>query len=242
MKQLFIILLVLPLMAMSQTFEKKMFSMTEFTVKQGHTAQFMEGVKKWKECYNENEGTNSWGFWSRVQGENNVYGVTGYMPNWADMDKEDMAGKSCRMLAMTFIVPHVEKSHYSISKTLPDWSKKTLATDVKLVWATYFKVKNGALFSEIIKEVTATIAAEEGEARGYWYSFMGGGEDDPNYMVTDLFSSYAAIDEDDKKDGPFALYKKVHGDKKAKQMMEKWSMAVGGSWSYIWEFNEELSN
>jgi len=49
MKQLFIILLVLPLMAMSQTFEKKMFSMTEFTVKQGHTAQFMEGVKKWKE-------------------------------------------------------------------------------------------------------------------------------------------------------------------------------------------------
>jgi hypothetical protein len=241
MKQVFIILMMLPLMTMAQMTDG-LLTLSEITVKQGHNAQFMEGVKKWKECYNKEEGKDSWAFWSRVQGEGNVYGISGDMPNWAEMDNEDMASKSCRMIVMNFITPHIEKVNYNITKKLPAWSRKSKKTDTKIVWITYFRVKNDVLFTELIKEITETIISEEGEPRGNWYGFMGGSEDAPNYMVSDLFKSYAGIDEGEKKNSPFGIYKKVKGDKKANQMMDKWISAVDGSWSYLWELNTELSN
>jgi hypothetical protein len=241
MKKVFIILLMLPLMTMAQMTEG-LLTLSEITVKQGHNAQFMEGVKKWKECYNKEEGTNSWAFWSRLQGEGNVYVISGNMPNWAEMDKEDMASKSCSMIAMNFITPHVEKINYNITKTLPEWSKKSENTDTKLAWVTSFRVKNNVLFAEIIKEITEAIISEEGEPRGNWYRFMGGSEDAPDYMVSDLFKSYAGVDENEKRNGPFGIYKKVNGDKKANQMMDRWMNAIDGSWSYIYELNTALSN
>jgi hypothetical protein len=241
MKNLLILLMVLPFLAMAQMTEG-LLTLTEITVKQGHDAQFLAGVKQWKACYNEEKGTDTWAFWSRVQGEGSVYGITGDMSNWAQMDKEDMAGKSCRMMVMNLIMPHVEKIDYNITKKLTDWSKKSASADTKLVWVTYFRVKNQALFAEIIREMTDAIISKEGEPRGGWYRFMGGSENTPHYMVSDLFTGYAAIDEDQKRDGPFEIYKKVKGDKKAGQLMDKWRSAVDGYWSYIWELNEELSN
>ncbi|SDG77613.1 hypothetical protein [Psychroflexus sediminis] len=242
MKKLVMIILMLPLVAMAQEVDSQLLTLTEFTVKQGHAAQFLEGVKKWKTCYNENNGTNSWNFWSRVQGEGNVYGVSGNMSNWAEMDNDDEAGEACRVVAMNFIMPHVEKVVYDITRSIPKWSKKNPSTDMKLVWVTYFKVKDRAMFNEIVKDVSGTLADEEGEPRGYWYGFMGGGLDAPDYMVSETFPSYAALDEDDKKDSPFTVYKKVHGDKKAKEMNEMWSKAVDKGWSYLWELNQDLSN
>ena len=95
--------------------------------------------------------------------------------------------------------------------------------DSQLVWVTFFRVNDSRTFSRIIKDVTAVMTEKEGEPRGYWYSFMGGGENDPDYMVSRTYPNYAALDVEE--DGPFKMY-----------------MDVDATWSYIWEFNEELSN
>lgn len=240
MKKLLIIILMLPLMAISQDAKEQLLSLTEFTVKHGHSAPFLDGIKKVKECYTENGGKDTWNFWSRVQGVGDVYGVSSFMPNWAEMDKEDEAWDSCRMIMMNFIMPHVESVNYSIAQTQSGWSKKGSSDDMKLVWVTYFRVKNGALFTEVVKDVTSTLAKEEGDNRGYWYSFMGGGESDADYMVSEPYSGYAALDKDYM--NPFKVYEKVHGEKKTKEMREKWRNALDGSWSYIYKLNEELSN
>lgn len=242
MKNLFMLLLMLPMMVISQESESELMTMTEFIVKQGHSVQFKDGVKKWKTCYNENQGSDSWSFWSRVHGERNVYGVTGYMPNWAEMDKDDEAGNSCRVVAMNFIMPHVEKAKFKITKTLPAWSRKSSTEETKLVWVSYFRVKDRLAFSQIVKDVTTVMTDKEGEPRGYWFEFMGGGEMEPDYMVSSTYSSYADIDLEEKKDGPFSMYKKAKGDKKAKEMNDQWKMAVDAGWSYIWEYDKELSN
>jgi len=47
---------ILPLMTLSQM-DDGLQSLTEFTVKQEQSTPFLEGVKKWKERYNEKEGT-----------------------------------------------------------------------------------------------------------------------------------------------------------------------------------------
>lgn len=242
MKKVLIILMVLPLFAVAQMTEG-LLDLTEITVKQGHNAQFLAGVKQWKDCYTKENGPDSWSFWSRVQGEGRVYGISSAMVNWAEMDKDPTAAsKSCRMMVDNLIMPHIEKIDYNITKGLTDWSKKSATDQPKLVWVTYFRVKNGIAFSEIIKEMTDVMVSVEGEPRGQWYRFMGGAEDAPHYMVSDLFTSYAALDEDEKRDGPFKMYKKAKGDKKAAQLMEKWMSAVDAQWSYIWELNVELSN
>jgi hypothetical protein len=240
MKKLVLILLILPFVALGQSFEKGILSMTSITVKQGHRMQFEDGVKKWKECMLENGTEDSWNIWTRVQGEGTVYGLSGMMENWAEMDEEDEAGKSCYSIVTNFIMPHVEKVSYSMASTLPDWSKKTMATDTKLIWVSYFRVKNGMLFSEVVKDVTSTIANKEGESRGLWYAFEGGSEHDPDYMVVSSYNGYAALDIEE--DGPFKVYENVHGKKKTDAMRENWRNAVDAGWSYIYEHKPELSN
>lgn len=242
MKKLCFAVFLLPLMVIGQTFEKGLLSMTEITVKIGHSAQFEDGMKKWKECMVENETTGNWAVWERVQGEGNVYGITGNMEKWAEMDEEssDPASGKCVAIFYNFIVPHVEKVSNAITTTLPEWSKKTMSTDTKLVWVSYFKVKNYDLFSNTVKDVSSTIASKEGTPRGQWYAFQGGSEHDPDYMVVSTFNSYAALDEDE--DGPFKVYENVHGKKKADQMKENWRNSVDTGWSYLWELQTELSN
>ncbi len=66
MKKLLILLMIFPLMAFAQEVEERIMTMTEFKIKQGHGAQFKDGVKKWKECYTNDGGENTWGFWSRM--------------------------------------------------------------------------------------------------------------------------------------------------------------------------------
>lgn len=49
---------ILPLTALLQMYDG-LQSLTESTAKQEQSAPFLEGVKKWKERYNEKEGTGS---------------------------------------------------------------------------------------------------------------------------------------------------------------------------------------
>lgn len=242
MKQLCIAMLLLPFMVMAQTFEKGILTMNTITVKQGHAAQFTDGVKKWTECMKENGTTRNWNFWSRVQGEGSVYGLTGMMANWAEMDdeSEDPAGAKCASTVSNFIMPHVEKVNRDMANTLPDWSKKTMATDTKLVWVTYFRVNNSTAFGEVIKEISGNLRATEGDARGQWYSFAGGGEESPDYMVVRSLSGYAELDVE--RDGPWKVYENVHGKKKTDDLRAKYRSAVDNSWAYLWSLNEKLSN
>lgn len=241
MKKVLIIIMLLPFMAVSQTFEKGLLGMSSLTVKLGHSAQFEDGVKKWKECYLGNEGDWSWGMWKRVQGEGTVYALNGLMENWAEMDvSDDEAGKDCASIVMNFIMPHVEKSSYNLAMTLPDWSRKSIGAETGLVWVSYFRVKDRDMFVDVVKDVTSVMAEKEGEPRGYWYSFQGGGEYAPDYMVSSPYANFAALDEDE--EGAFTMYEKAKGKKKADEMKNKWRMAVDAGWSYIWEYKEELSN
>jgi hypothetical protein len=241
MKKLLMIIMILPFMGFAQEDEEQILSMTQFHIKQGHSAQFEDGVKKYNECYGNDNGKETWNFWKRVQGEGSVYGVSSFMEKWAEMDADDPAGKDCYNIVVNYIMPHVESTRYDLAMTMPDWSRKTARESTpKLLWATYYDVKKDGKFSEIVSEVIATMKEKEGDSRAYWYDIMGGDKDGANYMVTTLYGSYAELDMD--KDSPYEMYVKAKGEKKAKALSEEWNKAVNNSWSYIWEFKSELSN
>ena len=68
MKKLFYLLLLCPILMLSQENESFLLNLSEITLKPGHEAQFIEGVKAYKKCYNDNEGKENWNMWRRMQG------------------------------------------------------------------------------------------------------------------------------------------------------------------------------
>lgn len=239
MRKLFFLLALIPAFMLAQTPDSMLLSVTEITVKQGHSAQFEEGVKKWKECYLENEGKDSWNFWRRMQGEGSVYVMSGSMDNWAEMDQEDPVNKECAAVLLNFIMPHVDKVVYSVSRSMPEYSR-VMPEDTKLVWVTFFRVKDDTAFREIISAVSGAIKAKEGTARGMWYNYMGGAPDAADYMVSTPYSGFAQLDIT--RDSPSKIYENAVGKKKADEMSAKWDAAVEDGWSYIYTLNSELSN
>lgn len=240
MKKLVLLLVLIPMLALSQNDGSKLLSMTEITVKSGHESQFIAGVKMWKECYLKNKGTDKFNVWRRVQGEGVMYVLTGMMDNWVEMDKEDAAGKECQIKVLDFIMPHVEKINYSIARTMPEVSMATPAEGTKLVWVSFFRTTNGTVFNEAIKEISSTIKSVEGTTRGTWYSFNGGGPDAPEYMVSTPYKGYADLDI--KRDGVWKIYENKHGKKKSDDLRAKFRASLENDWSYLYSLNEELSN
>ncbi len=219
--------------------EAPLLTSTEITVKQGHNVQFMDAVKKWKECYLENNGPDTWNIWRRVQGEGTVYILSGNMKNWAEMDKEDAAGEECGRIVLNDILPHVEKTSYRVSRLMPEISREP-SVDMGLVWVTYFKVKNFDDFNEIIKGATAAVKAKEGSYRGIWYSNIGGPGINADYFVSTPFKNFAELDIE--RDTPAKIYGDAVGEKKAATLSQKWRDAVEEEWSYILRLNKELSH
>lgn len=213
-------------------------SMTEFVVKPGHNTQFVEGIKAWKECYVENGGDWTWNMWSRVQGEGNVYGLTSYMENWAQMDDmSDEAGQACQSLAVNLINPNVEKATGNLARTIPSMSKDLVSMDVLNV--TYWRISNGTLFWETVRQVNSAISELEGEPRGYWYYGVGGDLNAPHAFVVNPYENFAAMDVD--RDGPWEIIEEVHGSDKRAELQNNYREAVDVSWSYMYRRVADLS-
>ncbi|MCA0153557.1 hypothetical protein [Winogradskyella vincentii] len=240
MKKLSILLLVVPFFLMGQDDNSAMINnVTHIKVKMGHDAQFIDGVKKYKKCYAENGGEDTWNFWNRVQGSSSVYAVTDTMANWAEMDEgPDEASGKCRELMMESIMPHMKDVNYMITMSMPDISNDSQDPATK-VWVTYFRVSNYADFMSVIKAVSGAIKKAEGDERAYWYEVQGGSEKDADYLVAWPFEKYADLDKD--QDGVWAVYSKEHGEEKTAEMRAKFNAAVDGSWSYIYSKNMDMS-
>ena len=230
-------LLLLSTTGNSQDAESFILNVTEFTIKYGQDSKFTEGVKKWNKCYNDNNGTEKWRVWHRLQGKGNVYVMAGRMENWAQMEAENPAAKSCRSIALDFITPYIENTEFNIARSMPKISRKTELADMSLIWSTGFKVNNDMAFNEVIEEVTAAVNTKEGDRKGYWYNVMGGEKMD--YFVSAPYSGFAALDKEE--DSVWKIYESVHGEKKTKDIREKFRTSVDNIWSYVYTYEKELS-
>lgn len=239
LKKLIYLLLLLPVATMAQDNNKTLLNISEITVKQGHDAQFIEGVKLYKECYLKNKGTDHWNLWHRVQGKGNVYVLTSTMAKWVDMDKKDEAGDACRQTVVDFIMPNVESIEYNIAQAMPDLSGP-LMDSTKLIWVTSFKVSNSTDFNDVVKGISSALKTTEGKYRGYWYHVMGGAPETPDYFTTEPFKGFADLDKD--QDGVWKVYEKVNGKKAGDALRVKLRGSVDKIWSYIYTLNNALSN
>lgn len=230
---------IVPLTIYGQNTIGQILNATEFTVASGHEMQFIEGVKLWKECYKENNGTQNFNVWRRYQGEGIVYVITGLVENWAAMDIEDAAGKSCRITSIRMIMPHVEKMDYSTARSMPEYSQEP-QEDTTMFWVYFFRVTNSTTFNEVAKELTSTIRQKEGKPRGQWFSYMGAGPDAPHFMISVPFKGFPDLDVT--RDGVWKVYESVHGKKKSDDLRAKWRSSIENSWDYLYTLNKEMSN
>lgn len=240
MKKMIVMLLLFPLLGLAQEEESRILQMFELKLKMNEGSKFQEGMKKWKDCYLENSGTDTWNVWNRIQGEGGVVAVTFYMDNWAEMDKgPDAADTACEAIFRSDVFPYVESMNRHIATTMPAYSKSPTSGN-EVVWVTYFKTNNSSVFNEVIKEVSSTYREAKGEPLGYWYDFAGGGQDGPDYMVSTAYKNFAGLDAE--WDGPWEVYEKKHGKEKMTKMRDKLRESLEDSWAYMYRLNKDLSN
>jgi hypothetical protein len=239
LKKLIWCLALLPMTAIAQENTNSLMTISEFTIKPGHNDQFLEGVKLWKETYLKNKGKDHWALWHRLQGEGNVYVLTGNMVNWAQMDEKDAAGEASRNIARDFIWPNIESSNFSIAQRMPGLSGKP-SDSTKLVWVTYFKVNKSRVFTDVVKDLSAVIRSAEGNSRGSWFHLEGGGPESPNYFVVETAGGFSDLDKPE--DNPFDVYEKAKGKEAADALILKANSSITNIWSYIYTLKEDLSN
>lgn len=239
MKKLILLLLVIPFLGLAQEQDRRILHMWELTIKNNHGEKFQQGMKNWKDCYLQNEGVDSWNVWNRVQGMGNVVAVTLYMDKWAEMDTDDdQAGQACRSIFIDEVFPHVEKMEHHMAYTMPQMSK-TPGEQANVVRVSFFRTNDWMSFEEIVKDVTSSYRDANNEPPGYWYDYIGGGPDSPDYMVSRPYQNFAEMDE--MSEGPWQVYAKKHGEAKMKEMRKKFRETLDNSWSYIYRLNKELS-
>lgn len=218
--------------------QSQILSLSELTIKADHDSQFRSGVKDWINCYMENDGEWAWNMWRRVQGEGNVYILSSFMNNWAEMDENDPAGQECQSIVQNSIMPNIEKSEYNLARTIPELSKTEMVEN-NVISVYFWRVKNGTLFRETVNEVESTIREAEGEPRGYWYSSVGGNTKAPHYFVVTPYSSFAAMDVE--MDGVWTVVENEHGSNRREELQADYREAVDVSWSYMFRKDTELS-
>ncbi len=240
MKRIILILMLIPFLGIGQEQESRILQMYELKVKMNQGDKFQEGMKKWKDCYLENSGTDTWNVWNRMQGDYGVVAVTFMMDKWAELDEDPTsADNACRNIFRTDVFPYVESMQSNMATTMPELSKAP-TTGNKVVWVTFFRTNNSSDFTELVKEVSSTYREAKGEPLGYWYDFVGGSPDGADYMISMPYKNFGGMDAD--WDGPWDVYEKKHGKDKMTKMRAKFRDAVDDSWAYIYRLNDDLSN
>ena len=219
--------------------EKFILSTTEFTVKSGQESKFEEGVKAWKACYLENKGTWTWTMWKRFNGKGSVYVLTSRTKNWAELDQSDEAGKKCWQVAMDKIVPHIESTEDNFATSIPEFSRSG-ASDWGVVWVSNFRVENGVLFRELIKQTSEVMKKVEGDFRSYWYAQNGGGPESADFFVVTPYKNFAALDIE--RDGVWKMVENEKGKEETEKMRAAFRSNLENSWGYVYKRMEDLSH
>ena len=220
--------------------EPQILSITEFTIKPGHSAIFNEGVKSWKECYLNNDGEWTWNVWSRMNGKGSVRLLTSYSSSWAEMDEEDEAGRMCAPLALQLIMPAVETAESQYFYTMPGWSANPGDEQNNFVEVTYFKIKHYDMFAELVSGVTGIIEEVEGDKRTTWYDSYGRSPGQFHYMSVIGHESMASLD--DPETSIWQVIIDAEGEDKRDELVDLYYQSVEESWMYMYTRMEDLSN
>lgn len=241
MKKLLYLVVLLPLLALSQSNESILLNMTEISVKQGHNEEFIQGMKAYKKCFEENGGTYESNLWRRVQGEGTVYVLTNTMAKWAEMDEgQSDASSKCWNNVLNHVRPHIKSVGRNIARSMPDLSRTTPMPETTTMVMVYnVKTSNGIAFTEVIGELTAALKKADGDSRGTWYSSVGGSPDGADYFVGVPHDNFASMDLD--RDGPWTTYEKANGKPKTDALRAKFRASVSKDWSYLYRLID-LSN
>jgi len=241
MKKLLFLVVLFPLLALSQSNESILLNMTEITVKQGHNEEFIQGMKAYRQCFTENGGTYESNLWRRVQGEGTVYVLTSTMAKWAEMDEGPSdAGSKCWNNILNHVRPHVKSVGRNIASSIPDLSRTTpMPETTTVVWVYNVKTNNGIAFREAVGELLAATKKAEGDSRGTWYSSVGGDPNSADYFVGIPNDNFAAMDVD--RDGVWNIYEKANGKAKTDALRTKFRASVSKDWSYLYRLID-LSN
>lgn len=216
--------------------ESYYLSMSEFTLKTGHSKAFMAGATEWRECYTKAGGDKRYNVWRRLQGQGNVVVLTSAYKNWQAFFSEDEAAKKCEKIVDEKIVPHIESTALNMAGFMPKWSATpSPAKDYVAVYN--FKVANYELFENTVEAIEDAVK-DDGGPDSYWYYGMGG-RGNADYFVVEEFADAKALDADDP-----SIWKRLEdavGKEHKDELQSNFMSSINEWWSYLYIYLEDIS-
>lgn len=230
--------LLLPMAAQADDHEDESYylSMSEFTLKTGHSKAFMEGAKAWRKCYTDAGGNKSYNVWRRLQGEGEVVVLTSAHKNWQGFFSKDEAASKCENIVDKQIMPHMEKTAFNMAGFMPKWSGDPAGTG-SFVAVYNFKVTDYELFESTVEAIQAAVKDDNGPD-SYWYYSMGGrGVSD--YFVVEEFANAEELDADDP--GIWKRLETAVGTDRKDELQQNFMRSINEWWSYLYIHLEDIS-
>lgn len=205
---------------------------------------FSVGVKAWQKCLRAHGTRQTTYAYDAETGDLSRYLFLNGYSAWSGMDAHDAAGKACRGLFVSGVLPHVGSAYSEVAE-LNDKDTYMPGGDpdpAPLMWVNAFRIKPGQ--SPAFHEGIAKFAAAA--AKIHWQAHFGGwdieasGQGGEDFVLVWPNKNWADVGTDP---NPSAknMMDGVYGEANAQAMHRKFMDTIADQWSDAWSYDKDLS-
>lgn len=205
---------------------------------------FNEGVKAWEKCLKDHGDKQATVAYDAVTGDLSRYLFLNRYTTWAAMDMREPAGKACRGIFATQLLPHVGSAYSDVSEfnAKDSYMPEDDTVPAPMMWVDAYRIKPGQ--GDDFKDSLAMFASAA--AKAHWeghfsgWDVNGAGQGGPHFVLVWPNKNWADVGQQPNpstKD----MMDSAYGKDAAKANHDKFMGAIAEHWSDGWSFDKDLS-
>lgn len=205
---------------------------------------FSVGVKAWQKCLRAHGTQQATYAYDAETGDLSRYLFLEHYSAWSGMDAHEPAGKACRALFVSGVLPHVGNAYSEIAERndkttyMPDPDSGPPA----ILWVYSFRIKpgQGAAFHDGAAKFAAAAAKTHWQAHFGGWDIDAGGQGGENFVWVWPNKNWADVGTDP---NPSAkdMMDSVYGQANAETIHQKFMDTIADQWWDAWSYDKDLS-
>ena len=205
---------------------------------------FSVGVKAWQKCLRAHGTKQTTLAYDAETGDLSRYLFLNHYSAWSGMDAHNAAGKACRGLFVSGVLPHVGNAYSEVAE-LNDKDSYMPGGDpdpAPILWVNGFRIKPGQApaFHDGLEKFAAAAAKTHWQAHFAGWDIEGSGQGAENFVMVWPNKNWADVGTDPNPSAKDMMWS-VYGQANAEAMHQKFLATIADQWSDAWSYDKDLS-